>query len=324
MSRTRNSDVQFSSRFGEFAQRDAQNASPDTLAVHALAARIKLKFMNAIDAPFRAPQPHTTALLDDTQARRDDRHLAIQRVGIRALRHPVRVANTHGEPQSTIATFSMYVGLAETQKGAHMSRFAQLLEEGLDVLTPASFLALADAMQKRLEADSSHLEMRFPYFRRKKAPISGVESLLDADVAFIVDAPLNGAKQLIIEVIAPVTSLCPCSKKISDYGAHNQRSHVTIRAEASPELSIDALIEIAEREASSELYGVLKRVDEKFVTERAYDNPKFVEDLVRDIALACGSHSMIGEFMVASENFESIHNHSAYAELYGRGKLNGS
>jgi GTP cyclohydrolase IB len=280
--------------------------------------------MNAIDAPFTPLVRANPLKLDDTQSRPDDRHLAIQRVGIRALRHPVRVANTHGEAQSTIATFSMYVGLAENVKGTHMSRFAQLLEDGIDVLTPASFLALADTMQARLEAQSSYLEMRFPYFRRKKAPVSGSESLLDADVAFIVDAPLNQAKKLIIEVIAPVTSLCPCSKKIYDYGAHNQRSHITIRAEASPELAIDGLIEIAEREASSELYGVLKRVDEKFVTERAYDNPKFVEDLVRDIALACGAHSQIGDFMVASENFESIHNHSAYAELHGRGKLIGS
>lgn len=269
---------------------------------------------------FRAAPPHSTAL-DDTQARPDDRHLAIQRVGIRSLRHPVRVANVGGDPQATVATFSMYVGLPEHVKGTHMSRFAQMLAEGLDVITPQSFLALSRAMQARLEAQSSHLEMRFPYFRRKRAPISGYESLLDADVAFIVDAHEDRGEKLIIEVIAPVTSLCPCSKKISDYGAHNQRSHITIRAEASPELTIDALIEIAEREASSELYAVLKRVDEKFVTERAYDNPKFVEDLVRDIALACSAHELIGEYMVASENFESIHNHSAYAELYGRGKL---
>lgn len=279
--------------------------------------------MNAFDAQFAASASALQSL-DDTQARPDDRHLAIQRVGIRSLRHPVRVANTHGEAQATVAVFSMYVGLAENVKGTHMSRFAQLLEDGLDVLTPASFLALSIEMQKRLEAASSHLEMRFPYFRRKRAPVSGSESLLDADVAFIVDAPLNGARKLFIEVIAPVTSLCPCSKKISDYGAHNQRSHITIRAEASPDLTIDSLIDIAEREASSELYGVLKRVDEKFVTERAYDNPKFVEDLVRDIALACGAHEQIGEFMVASENFESIHNHSAYAELYGQGKLYGA
>ncbi len=276
--------------------------------------------MNAIDANFslsaNAAQP-----LDDTQSRPDDRHLPIQRVGIRALRHPVRVANVAGEPQATVATFSMYVGLPEHVKGTHMSRFAQLLEDGLDVMTPASFFALSQVMQARLEANSSYLEMRFPYFRKKKAPVSGVESLLDADVAFIVDAPLNEAVKLFIEVVAPVTSLCPCSKRISDYGAHNQRSHITIRAEAAPELTIDALIEIAETEASSELYGVLKRVDEKFVTERAYDNPKFVEDLVRDIALACARNERIGEFLVASENFESIHNHSAYAELYGRGKL---
>ena len=276
--------------------------------------------MNATDSMFRANAAHSTAL-DDTQARPDDRHLAIQRVGIRGLRHPVRVANVGGDAQATVATFAMYVGLPEHVKGTHMSRFAQLLAEGLDVVTPASFLALSRTMQTRLEAQSSYLEMRFPYFRRKRAPISGYESLLDADVAFIVDAKENGDAKLIIEVIAPVTSLCPCSKKISDYGAHNQRSHITIRAEAAESLTIDALIEIAEQQASSELYSVLKRVDEKFVTERAYDNPKFVEDLVRDIALACSAHAQIGDYMVASENFESIHNHSAYAELYGRGKL---
>lgn len=285
---------------------------------------IKSTSMNATDAAFAAvtSAPEASApALDDTQSRRDDRHLAIQRVGIRALRHPVRVGSVGGEAQSTVATFSMYVGLSEDVKGAHMSRFAQLLEEGLDLLTPASFLELAARMQTRLEAQSSYLEMRFPYFRRKRAPVSGAESLLDADVAFIVDAPLHAAPKFVLEVVAPVTSLCPCSKKISAYGAHNQRSHITMRAQASTDLSIDALIEIAEREASSELYGVLKRVDEKFVTERAYDNPKFVEDLVRDIAIACAAHLHIGEFVVASENFESIHNHSAYAELRGQGKL---
>ena len=151
--------------------------------------------------------------------------------------------------------------------------------------------------------------------------MSGVESLLDSDVKLIVETTAARGTRLTVQVVAPVTSLCPCSKKISDYGAHNQRSHITIRAEGSTELSIDSLIDIAEREASSELYGVLKRADEKFVTERAYDNPKFVEDLVRDIALACQLHDHIGEFMVASENFEAIHNHSAYAEIYGRGKL---
>jgi len=196
-----------------------------------------------------------------------------------------------------------------------------LLEDERAPISSQSFLVMEKQMRERLDAATSYLEMSFPYFRRKAAPVSGAESLLDSDVKMIAETGAAHGTRLTIEVVAPVTSLCPCSKKISDYGAHNQRSHITIRAEGSAELSIDSLIDIAEREASSELYGVLKRADEKFVTERAYDNPKFVEDLVRDIALACQSHDHVGDFMVASENFEAIHNHSAYAEIYGRGKL---
>jgi GTP cyclohydrolase IB len=276
--------------------------------------------MNASDAHFRAPPQQ----LDDTQSRPDDRHLPIQRVGIKSLRHPVRIGSPLASAdggQATIANFAMYVGLAENVKGAHMSRFAQMLEDITEPLTPERFVAFAERMQTRLEAETSHLEMRFPYFRKKFAPVSGAESLLDSDVAYIAETKTGQKSKFTIEIVAPVTSLCPCSKKISDYGAHNQRSHITIRAEAATALSIESLVEIAEAQASSELYGVLKRPDEKFVTERAYDNPKFVEDLVRDIALACQSHALVGDFMVSSENFESIHNHSAYAELYGRGRL---
>jgi GTP cyclohydrolase IB len=280
--------------------------------------------MNASDAHFRMPHSANSPqpALEDTQARADDRHLAIQRVGIKALRHPVRVAGSNQlAAQATIATFSMYVGLAENVKGTHMSRFAQMLAELHEPLTPATFVAMGEAMQTRLDAQSAHLEMRFPYFRTKRAPVSGAESLLDSDVAFIVETRAGHTPKFTIEIVAPVTSLCPCSKKISDYGAHNQRSHITIRVETSRAASIESLIEIAEAQASSELYAVLKRTDEKFVTERAYDNPKFVEDLVRDIALACQQNVLIGDYVVASENFESIHNHSAYAEIHGRGKL---
>ena len=275
--------------------------------------------MNAFD---RALYPAThLQTLDDTQSLPDARHLPIQRVGIKALRYPIQIVASSGEVQGTVATFAMYVGLPEQVKGTHMSRFIQLLEEQRGPLDSQSFLAMEKLMRERLDAATSYLEMSYPYFRRKAAPVSGVESLLDSDVRMIVETTALLGTRLTIEVVAPVTSLCPCSKKISDYGAHNQRSHITIRAEGSNALSIDSLIDIAEREASSELYGVLKRADEKFVTERAYDNPKFVEDLVRDIALACQSHDYVGDFMVASENFEAIHNHSAYAEIYGRGKL---
>ena len=274
--------------------------------------------MNAFDrALYSVPSPEA---LDDIQSLPDTRRLPIQRVGIKALRYPVRIVATGGEVQGTVATFSMYVGLSAQVKGTHMSRFVELLEAQPAALSPHSFLALEKLMRERLEAETGYLEMSFPYFRRKAAPVSGAESLLDSDVKLIVETTARGTR-LTIEVVAPVTSLCPCSKKVSDYGAHNQRSHITIRAEGSAQLSIDSLIDIAEREASCELYGVLKRADEKFVTERAYDNPKFVEDLVRDIALACQSHEQIGDFVVASENFEAIHNHSAYAEIYGRGKL---
>ena len=273
--------------------------------------------MNAFDRTLY-PAPQT---LDDTQSLPDARHLPIQRVGIKALRYPVQIVTAIGEVQSSVATFAMYVGLPEQVKGTHMSRFIQLLEEERAPISSQSFLAMEKLMRERLGAVTSYLEMSFPYFRRKSAPVSGVESLLDSDVKMTVETTAAYGTRLTIEVVAPVTSLCPCSKKISDYGAHNQRSHITIRAEGSTALSIDSLIDIAEREASSELYGVLKRADEKFVTERAYDNPKFVEDLVRDIALACQSHDHVGDFMVASENFEAIHNHSAYAEIYGRGKL---
>ena len=275
--------------------------------------------MNAFDrALYPATPPQT---LDDTQSLPDARHLPIQRVGIKALRYPMQIITSAGEVQGTVATFAMYVGLPEQVKGTHMSRFIQLLNDVCAPISSQSFIALDTLMRERLGAATSYLEMSFPYFRRKAAPVSGGDSLLDSDVKMIVETTTAHGTQLTIEVVAPVTSLCPCSKKISDYGAHNQRSHITIRAEGSTALSIDSLIDIAEREASSELYGVLKRADEKFVTERAYDNPKFVEDLVRDIALACQSHDHVGDFMVASENFEAIHNHSAYAEIYGRGKL---
>ena len=169
-------------------------------------------------------------------------------------------------------------------------------------------------MTDRLEADSGHIEMSFPYFVSKKAPVSGVSSLMDYEVTFVGDI-VDGKETFTLKVVVPVTSLCPCSKKISERGAHNQRSHVTIAAKLREHMWIEELIEIAEGEASCELYGILKRPDEKYVTERAYDNPKFVEDMVRDIAVALNADPRIDGYVVESENFESIHNHSAYAMI---------
>jgi GTP cyclohydrolase IB len=258
-------------------------------------------------------------LLPDTQSLPDLRQLPIQKVGVKGLKYPVALRTPDGI-QHTVAEFSMYVGLPHDVKGTHMSRFVEILEQPRAPLDLAGFRALFRAMLGRLDAATGHLEMRFTYFIRKAAPVSGVESLLDYSAAWIADATKPGRTRLAVELAAPVTSLCPCSKKISDYGAHNQRSHITIRADvAVGEIALEELARAAEDEASCEVYGLLKRPDEKWVTERAYDNPKFVEDLVRDIALRMKRDPRVGRFSVTSENFESIHNHSAFAEITGTG-----
>ncbi|HEV3241070.1 MAG TPA: GTP cyclohydrolase FolE2 [Casimicrobiaceae bacterium] len=265
-----------------------------------------------MNAPEHLPLP-------DTQSLPDARELPIERVGVKGLRYPVALRTADGSVQNTIAEFGMYVGLAHDVKGTHMSRFVEILEEPRAPLDLAGFRAMHQRMLDRLGATTGRIEMRFPYFMRKSAPVSGVESLLDYDSSLAVETGGDGKARLSMELLAPVTSLCPCSKKIADYGAHNQRAHITVRVEVRGELGFEELARIAEEEASCELFGLLKRADEKFVTERAYDNPKFVEDLVRDIALRLKRDPRIGRFRVASENFESIHNHSAYAEIAGVG-----
>jgi len=249
--------------------------------------------------------------LEDVQGRADSRRLPINRVGIKDIRHPVRVKDRANSEQHTVANFNMYVGLPHNFKGTHMSRFVEILHSEREI-SVESFRAMLDRMAERLEADTGHIEMTFPFFVMKKAPVSGVESLMDYHASLIGERR-DGRTEMWIKVVVPVTSLCPCSKKISDYGAHNQRSHVTINARLRDHIWIEEIIEIAESEASCEVYGMLKRVDEKYVTERAYDNPKFVEDLVRDVATRLNAEDRIGAYTVESENFESIHNHSAYA-----------
>ena len=249
--------------------------------------------------------------LEDVQGRADARRLPINRVGIKDIRHPVRVKDRSAGEQHTIANFNMYVSLPHNFKGTHMSRFVEILH-GEREISVESFRAMLEKMTQRLEADTGHIEMSFPFFVMKKAPVSGVESLMDYQ-ATLIGERRDGQTETWVRVVVPVTSLCPCSKKISDYGAHNQRSHVTIKAKLRSHLWIEEIIGIAESEASSELYGILKRPDEKFVTERAYENPKFVEDLVRDVAGRLNADERIAEYTVEAENFESIHNHSAYA-----------
>ena len=256
----------------------------------------------------------TVSTIPDVQGRADTRQLAINKVGIKDIRHPIIVKDRSDGVQHTIAQFDMYVFLPHQFKGTHMSRFVQILNDHEKEITVNSFKEMLKQMVDMLEADSGNIEMRFPYFVNKKAPISGVESLLDYDVTLICEIN-KGVTSTCIKILVPVTSLCPCSKSISDYGAHNQRSHVTINVKTEGFIWIEEIIDIVEKQASCQLYGLLKRPDEKYVTEQAYDNPKFVEDMVRDIAGELNKDERIRQYILESENFESIHNHSAYAMI---------
>ena len=250
--------------------------------------------------------------IEDVQSRADTRRIPINKVGIKNIYYPVRERDRSGGEQHTVASFNMYVNLPHDFKGTHMSRFVEILNMHEREISVKSFRDMLTELTERLDAHSGHIVMSFPYFVSKRAPASGVESLMDYR-ATLIGERRGGRSHIFIEVVVPVTSLCPCSKRISDYGAHNQRSHITIKVRPSCFMWIEELIELAEQEASCELYSILKRPDEKYVTERAYDNPKFVEDIVRDIAVRLNKDERVREYVVASENFESIHNHSAYA-----------
>ncbi|NEV60717.1 GTP cyclohydrolase FolE2 [Thiorhodococcus minor] len=260
----------------------------------------------------RCSVPTAEGEIADVQGSTDTRRIAIDKVGIKNIRHPVRVRERSGMEQHTVAAFNMYVYLPHDFKGTHMSRFVQILNNHEREISVPSFKEMLAEMSERLESEAGHIEMRFPFFINKKAPVSGVRSLLDYDVTFVGEIR-HGEPKLEIKVVIPVTSLCPCSKEISSYGAHNQRSHVTVQVRAQAFIWLEEIIEMVEQEASSELFGLLKRPDEKFVTERAYDNPKFVEDMVRDVARRLNADDRILAYVVEAENFESIHNHSAYA-----------
>ena len=259
--------------------------------------------------------------IPDTQSARDDRHLAIQRVGVRGVRYPLQL-RIEGAVLPTVAEWSLDVALPAEQKGTHMSRFVAWLDAIDDPLDAATLRREGARMLALLGADAGRIEASFPFFLRKRAPVSGVESLLEyqgrliAEMRAGVAASRDAAACTIwIEVVVPVKSLCPCSKEISDYGAHNQRSHVTIRVESLGDLSWLELVRFAEDSASAEIWSSLKRADEKWITERAYENPKFVEDMVRDVALKLNADARIGRYAVDVENFESIHAHSAIARI---------
>ena len=260
--------------------------------------------MNSLTDAFKIP---------DTQSEHDDRHLAIQRVGVRHVRYPLKVL-VAGVEQGTAATWDLDVALPADQKGTHMSRFVAWLDQLSGPMDLSRLRAAFVDMLDRLHAQEGRVEAAFTFFLRKRAPVSGIGSLLDYQGRWIAERR-SGVTSIWAEVAVPVKSLCPCSKEISDYGAHNQRSCVTLRVELKAPIEWHELVRFAEDNASSELWPLLKRADEKWVTERAYENPKFVEDLVRDVALRLNTDERIGRYTVDVENFESIHAHSAYARI---------
>jgi GTP cyclohydrolase I len=258
--------------------------------------------------------PEKLALLPDIQSQVDNRDLRIDAVGIKNVCYPITI-QVGERLLPTIATILMTVGLPAATRGTHMSRFIELLEAQTEALNQAGFKMILLDILKRLGARSGSIEMRFPYFVRKAAPVSGAQSQVDYEVCWRGSVSNDGRYSFRMRATVPATSLCPCSKEISAYGAHNQRSHISIEAELAGEMAIEELIAIAERSASCEVYGLLKRSDEKYVTERAYDNPKFVEDLVRDVAFELNQEPRVGAYVIEAENFESIHNHSAFARI---------
>jgi len=251
----------------------------------------------------------------DVQNDRDFRNIPINQVGIKNLRYPIRVRDRRDGFQHTVATLNMFVDLPHEYKGTHMSRFVEMLHILKSEVSLQKFSVILDHMKKFLNAASAHLEMAFPYFIEKKAPISMATGLMDYACRIVGSSDASGKVDLMSEVVVPITSVCPCSKEISDFGAHNQRGEVRLRLRFRRFIWLEDMIELVESTASSDVYSVLKRVDEKCVTERAYQNPKFVEDMVRDVAKRLVSDPNITWFSVSAENFESIHNHSAYAHI---------
>ncbi len=263
---------------------------------------------------------NTLHMLKDTQNERDDRQLPIDRVGVKSLRYPLQVRDKEHSVQSTVATIQLTVDLPHHFKGTHMSRFIEVLAAHGPVIHVENIRDILQEMCRRLESRCAHLEIEFPFFLGKKAPVSGAVGLMDYTVRF--NATLeNGEMDFVVTTVVPVTTLCPCSKAISAAGAHNQRGHVTLSVCCKRPMWIEDMVRLAEESASAELYSLLKRPDEKHVTEQAYANPVFVEDLVRNVAVRCEADENIIRYRVEVENFESIHNHSAYALIEKKGAL---
>ena len=260
--------------------------------------------------------PIDSADLPDHAAEFDQRGLPIDRVGITDLRYPVQVLDRSQGMQATVANLGLYVGLPHQFKGTHMSRFVEILNEVRGELTFRTMPSVLDAIRRRLDSTDAWVEMEFPYFMMKQAPVSKAESLMEYQARFVGHhGPEANDSDYTLGVTVPVKSLCPCSKAVSDYGAHNQRSLVSVDVRADDFVWLEDIIEAVEACASAPLYALLKREDEKFVTEQAYNNPKFVEDLVRDVVLAVRDLPGVRWLKVRASNQESIHNHNATAEI---------
>jgi GTP cyclohydrolase IB len=277
-----------------------------------VAPRARRATASAVRQP--GPRPPAFAPLHDKQSERDYRELRIDKVGVRNLRFPIRVRDKERAFQNTVATIGMFVDLPKEFKGTHMSRFIEVLNAHGNIIHVENLNDILYAMQDKFQAATSHLEIEFPYFMVKRAPVTGGESVMDYIARF--DATASHREiDFVLTVKAMVTTLCPCSKAIAAFGAHNQRGEVTVQIRSRKAVWIEDLIGIIESSASSQLYALLKREDEKAVTERAYENPVFVEDLVRNVALKLNAHPEITWYKVEAENHESIHNHNAYACL---------
>ncbi|MBN1233164.1 MAG: GTP cyclohydrolase I FolE2 [Candidatus Coatesbacteria bacterium] len=252
--------------------------------------------------------------MKDVQKRKDKRGLSIDKVGVKGLEYPIIVLDKEKDRQPTVASINMYVELPQQFKGTHMSRFIEILNQYKGEITLYNMGKILDDMLKKLEAETAHIEISFKYFIQKKAPISKIKSLMGYGCKFIGEKGINHEDYL-LEVTVPLITLCPCSKEISDFGAHNQRSFARIRVRTLELVWIEDLIEVAEKSASAAIYPLLKRADEKHITERAYENPVFIEDLVRNIAEKMISDKRIIWFSIEGESLESIHNHNAYAYI---------
>ncbi len=268
--------------------------------------------MTPLAAAEPGPKTGSPVKLHDKQSESDHRELPIDKVGVRGVRFPIQIRDKAHAIQNTVATIGMFVDLPKEFKGTHMSRFIEVLNAHGNMVHVENITEILEAMQQKLKARSAHLEMEFPFFLTKRAPISGMESVMDYVARF--DATAFGEEiDFLMTVQVAVTTLCPCSKAISRYGAHNQRGTVTVQIRSREAIWIEDLIALVEASASSELYALLKRQDEKAVTERAYENPVFVEDLVRNVVLRLKEHPLVTWYKVEAENYESIHNHNAYA-----------